>query len=234
MLTQVECELRMYHGGIKRAEAMMQKAEDKGRAVTNPYAKEILDEFVLPLSSAIRAELDSKRAGARKAHATLLKGLDPDAVALLAVRTTLNSVLSQGSGQHRNIGHDIGRTVYNELILVQIEESHPELYHTLARDFARRLSKDERHRMTVYKLQAKKAGIDLIEWPIGARDQVGLYLLGLLEVAGMIEIEEQQVQGKYKLPRVVRLSFDLMQRIDSVKAYVAITMPVYGPVRRAA
>lgn len=229
-LTQVECELRMYHGGIKRAEAMMQKAEDKGRAVTNPYAKEILDEYVLPLANAVRAELDVSRAGRRQAHASLLAGLDPDAVALLAVRTALNCFFKERDKSHtRSMAYEIGKAVHNELVLVQIEEHNPALYHTLAKDFGRRLSKDERHRMTVFKMQAREAGILVVEWPVGSRDQVGMYLLGLLEAAGMVEIGAQTVKhGKNEL-RPVTLSIELLERIDQVKSYIAITMPVFGP-----
>lgn len=229
LLTQVEVEQRMFQGGIKRAENMMSKAEEKGRAVNNPYAKEILDEYVLPLSSAIKIELDVKRAGRRQAHAALLDGLDPDAVAFLAVRTCINLILKAGVTQHRAAGYAIGRAIHNELVLSQIEAFNPALYHTLAVDFGRRLSKDERHRMTVFKRQANEAGILFSEWPVGARDQVGLYLLGLLEGAGMVTIEEQMF--KYGKPEAmaVMLSPDLMDRIDQIKAYVAITMPVYGP-----
>jgi DNA-directed RNA polymerase len=86
--------------------------------------------------------------------------------------------------------------------------------------------------MTVFKMQAAKAGLLIPEWPIGARDQVGLYLLGLLEVSGMIEIEPEQkmrVAGYKRAKRAVSISFELMKRIDQIKAHIEITMPVYGP-----
>jgi DNA-directed RNA polymerase len=229
LLTQQEVEERMYAGGIQRACTMMANAEEKGRAATNPYAKEVFAEYVLPLAEVIRTELDASRPGRRQAHAALLKGLNPDAVAFLAVRACMNGVLMQGQGQHRAIAYDIGRTIHNELVLIQIEDFSPELYHTLARDLGRRLSKDERHRMTVFKMQAAKAGILISEWPIGARDQVGLYLLGLLEQAGMVEIAEPERKHGKQLPRVVTLAQSLMERIDQIKSHIAITLPVYGP-----
>lgn len=229
LLTQEQVEMRMFNGGIKRAEQMMAKAEEAGRAVQNPYAKEILDEYVLPIANAIRAELDLKRAGKRQAHATLLDGLDEEAVAFLAVRSCLNDILIEGISQHRRAAYNIGRTVHSELVLTQIEEHNPDLYHTLVRDFGRRLSKDERHRMTVFKMQAAKAGLNIIEWPVGARDQVGLYILGLIEKAGMIELGPILLKHGKQLPQAVTLNPALVDRIDAVKSYVAITMPVYGP-----
>lgn len=232
LLTQAEVEQRMYNGGINRAEAMMAKAEDTGRAHQNPYAKELFAEYVLPLAAALKSELDTKRVGRRQAHAVLLHGLDLDAVAFLAVRCAIGGLLGNSRGasdNHRKLAYDIGRTVHCELVLAQIEEFNPALYFTLANDFQRRLSKDERHRMTVFKRQADAAGIILTEWPRGARDQVGMYLLELLEVAGMIEIGPAfNVQGKAAY-RSVALTPGIIERIASVKGYVSVTMPVYGP-----
>lgn len=235
LLTQAEVEARMYYGGIKRAEDMMTKAEDKGRAVTNPYAKEILDEYVMPLAQAINSELSQKRVGVRQAHATLLGGIDPEAVAALAIRTCLNEVMMPGRSTSnvgsslRHVAKAIGRTVHNELVLDQIADTMPELFYTLDRDFNRRMSKDERHRMTVFKMQAYKAGINVVEWPMGARDQVGIYLLGLIEAMGMVEIEAPHKSRGKDAPRGVSLSPDLMDRIQQIKGFVSITMPVYGP-----
>ncbi len=230
LLTQMEVEQRMYFGGITRAENMMNNAEQQGRAHQNPYAKELFREYVLPLAEAIKQELDVGRVGRRMAHASLLVGLDYDAVAFLAVRAVLGGLLDgQKEHHHRLVAYDIGRTIHAELVLAQIEDHNPALYHTLARDFQRRMSKDERHRMTVFKRQARAAGILVIEWPTGARDQVGMYLLGLLEAAGLVEIGPARiVRGKTEY-RSVTLAMDVMKRINDVKHYVSMTMPVYGP-----
>lgn len=228
LLTQEQVEARMYYGGIKRAENMMQRAEEKGRAVTNPYASSILREYVLPLAEALKQELADKRAGRQRAHVQLLQGLDLDTVALLAVRTALNTLL-HGFNKARQVGYEIGKMVHSELVLIQIEEHNPELYRTLVRDFGRRMSKDVRHRMTVFKMQAKAAGIEVVEWPTGARDQVGLYLLDLLQQAGMVEVGATTTfRGKTEFGEVM-LSQQVIEQIDSIKAYVAVTMPVYGP-----
>jgi DNA-directed RNA polymerase len=230
LLTQEQVEQRMFYGGIARAEGMMQKAEEQGRAHQNPYAKEIFNEYVLPLAQAIRAEQDASKAGRRQAHAALLKGLDADAVAFLAVRTVIGSLMDGAKEhQHRAVAYEIGRTVHCELVLAQIEDFNPALYHTLARDFQRRLSKDERHRMTVFKRQANETGILLTEWPKGSRDQVGMYVLGMLEVAGLIEIGPTRLNRGKQETRAVALSFDVLSRINEVKDYIAMTMPVYGP-----
>lgn len=231
LMTQEEVEKRMYYGGIKRAESMMKDAEEHGRAHTNPYAKEILRDYVLPIAEVIRQEVNAKRAGAARAHVSLLKPIDPEAVALLAVRTALNCCMNVRAGKtdNRSVSSSIGTAVHSELVLVQIEDEFPELYYTLSRDLARRQSKNERHRTTTMRLQAEKQGYFLIEWPVGAREQVGSFLLGLIAQAGMLTIGDAPIEGGRIAYRPVAMSQELMVRIAEVKSYVAVTTPTYGP-----
>lgn len=228
-LTQQDVENRMYRGGINRAEKTMARAEESGRAHQNPYAKELFREYVLPLAAVIKADLEAKRAGRRQAHVALLVSLDPEAVAFLAVRHVVSTLLSSKPEAHRKLAYGIGLTVHRELVLAQIHEEAPELYQTLARDFGRRLSKDERHRLRVFTMQAKQRGIPVVEWDIGSREQVGFYLMGLLEDAGLIELGTEIRTGLKRESREVFMHPEIIEHIDKVKAYVSITMPVYGP-----
>lgn len=230
-LTQVEVENKMYSDGILRAEGSMNRAEDQGRAHQNPYAKALFAEYVLPIANAIRADIASKKPGRRQAHVVLLDGLDPETVAYMAVRYVLSNLLSPHPEHHRSLATGIGRTVHRELSLTQIQHEAPDLFETISRDLGRRMSKNERHRSTVFMLQAKKRGLNVAEWNIGSREQVGFYLLGLLETAGLIEIgNEVRLGGAYKRDtRTVNLHPDVVAELDRVKAYVAVTMPVHGP-----
>ena len=162
ILTQYEVEKRMYYGGIKRAESMMAKAEESGRAHTNPYAKEILRDYVLPLAAVIHKDVTTPKARAARAHVSLLRALDHEAVALLAVRTCLNCCMNVRAGKvdNRSVASSIGSAVHSELVLTQIEDEFPELYYTLSRDLARRQSKTERHRTVTMRLQAERSNVN--------------------------------------------------------------------------
>lgn len=230
LLTQLQIEDRMYDGGIARATANMANTEQRGAAYDNPYAKEIIRDYVLPIAAAIEADINASVPGQRGAHVGLILGLDIEAVAFLAVRHALGVLLGPNPEGHNTLGYGIGRTVNRELVLSQFEMQNPALYHTLSRDFSRRMSKDERHRVTVFKMQAAANGIKITEWPVGAYNQVGLYLMGVMERAGLLTVEKTEIrQGYIKLQRPVYLNPEIMERIDQVKAYVAITAPVYGP-----
>jgi DNA-directed RNA polymerase len=235
LLTQVEVEQRMYLGGIKRAEGMMRKAEENGSADRNPYSKQIFNDYVQPLAQALQADIEKSRPGRAMSHVALLRGMDYGAIAYLAVRTVINICFDPRQKAHdRYIGYQIGTTINSELVLAQIEAHNPALYHTLANDLGRRLSKNERHKLTVHRLQAKKAGIRWVDWPRGSREQVGSYLLGMLSDAGLVEIAETseiRVGSKKPtvVPRPVTLALHLLERVSKVKGFVAITSPVYGP-----
>lgn len=231
LMTQEEVEKRMYYGGIKRAETTMKQAEEHGRAHTNPYAQEVLRDYVLPLADVIRQDVNAKKAGAAKAHVSLLRSLDPEAVALLAVRTALNCCMNTRASltDNRSMALTIGTSVHSELVLTQIEDEFPDLYYVLTRDLARRQSKNERHRTKTMRLQAEKQGYFLIEWPIGAREQVGYYLMGLMHQAGMIEIGEAPIAHGKVQNREIAMAQSLMDRVSQIKSYIAITAPTYGP-----
>jgi DNA-directed RNA polymerase len=236
LLTQQQVEDTMYYGGIKRAKARMAMAEEKGSAERNPYAATVFRNYVLPLSEILFAEVMKPVAGRRSAHSQLLRSLDLDAVALLTVRTVLSTLLSNDVKTLRPLGYAVGKIIHCELVLAQIQHLSPELYHTLATDFQRKKSKDVRHRMTVFRMQAEKNGIPIEEWDTGARDQVGLYLLDHLARLGMIHIDSPPVEatsgkkiaGK-RPPLEVRLSDDVLETVSQIKGIVEITSPVYGP-----
>lgn len=234
LLTQQQIEQRMYSDGIRRMEARMADAEDSGNAQRNPYGATVMRDFVMPLSVILHDELKAKKIGRRAAHAQLLAPLDLDAVAYLTVRTVLTSVMSSDIPDIRKLATAIGRIVHCELVLAQIEFLAPELYHTLRVDFGRRLSKNVRHRMTVFKLQAKEHGIDLDEWGPGSRDQVGLYLLETLARLGMIDVDappmvgDKKMSGK-RIKMYVRLAPDVLETINRIKDFVSINTPMFGP-----
>lgn len=229
MLTQEDVELRMYAEGVERANTLFSTAEEKGRAAQTPYAQRLFREYVLPLAAILHAEVGDSKPARRRAYIALLHPLDLDTVAFLAVRHVLNTLLGPRPANHRTLGYSIGRTIHRELVLAQIEQELPELYHTLARDFSRRVSTDEAHRMAVFKMQAKKAGINWSEWTIGSRDQVGLYLLGKIEDIGLVELSTPRRIGYKHDYSSVTLTPPVLQVVDSVKHYLAETSPAYGP-----
>lgn len=228
MLTQVELEKQMYAGGRARADRIMHNNEEQGRAVNNPYSSTLYRRFILPLSEIIREDLTVKKAGAHKAHVKLLEPLDTDAVAFIAVRHATNALLcSEHDSTARMLVTDIGKAVYHELMLKVFEKVNPALFNTLVHSMNRRMSKNERHRMTVFKMQAKAEGIELPEWGSEGVTQVGSYLVNQLELLGMLKTW-RVLKGK-RQSIAVSIDPEVLGLIDTIKNMVKETMPYYLP-----
>lgn len=198
--TQEEIELELYQFGRTNMAKAIDKNEEAGRAHNNPYAQAIYRRFILPLADLIRKDLEHKRVGRRQAHVRLLETLDPEGVAFIAVRSALSGLLmkKEFGSNGRNLVAEVGRSVYHEYMLTHFEHVEPELFFTLVNDFDRRQSKNERHKMTVFKQQAKKNNINWNQWSGGDRDQVGAYLLEQLSVLGMVNCRTVTVPNSSK------------------------------------
>ncbi|WCA46225.1 DNA-directed RNA polymerase [Caulobacter phage DCM] len=235
MLTQAELEAEMYAHGRHRAERMMSRNEDAGSANNNPYAPAIYRRFVLPLAELIREDIETKRPGRRKAHAVLLEAMNAEAVAYLAVRNVLNLMLMQANDKitARQVASAVGKAVYHELMLSLFSEAEPDLFYTLVNDLGRRMSKSERHRMTVFKMQAKEAGVPFPEWGVAGVEQVGAYLLDQLEELGMLTTWMVVVpgSGRAKPKKVVdiRLTDELNELIGAIKGNIIECTPYFLP-----
>lgn len=238
MQTQAELELETYQFGRSRAISMMRGNEDKGRANNNPYAQAVFRRFVLPLAEIIREDLNHRRVGRRQAHVKLLRPIDCEAAAYIAVRATLIALLAgkgdnlkEGAG--RNVVSEVGRGVYHEYVLEHFAEIEPDLFYHLVNDFERRMSRNERHRMTVFKMQAKKAGVHFTEWGSGDCDQVGAYLVEQLERLGMVETKQVTIQHRHKnnirTKIVVTMSDECSDLISQIKNFVVESTPYFLP-----
>jgi len=233
LLTQIEVEEQMYQGGITRAQASMQANEARGAADQNAYAKAVYRDWIDPVATEIALDVGerSNKPGQRMAYTTLLRPLNAESVALIALRQALTfcMAMNEDNRHHRALSNALGAAVHSELVLTQIDSLEPDLFMTIARDLGRRRSKNLRHKMAVFRNQASAHQIELTEWPVGARDQVGMYLLGVLERCGVLDIGETYRQGYKHAYRPVNLSTDLLQKIEQIKGFVSITSPVYGP-----
>jgi len=233
MMTQIEVEQRMYVGGIERARASIEQREEKGEAALNPYAATIYRDFVQPLSDQIEQDRIPKGPGRFAAHIGLLRAIDAGTLAYLAIRVTLNKLMERGATV-RSLAYHVGATIHQELVLEKFAEQSPDLYHVLTRDFARRRTKSTRHRLTVFKRQAKEQGVEVPEWGVGHRDTVGLYLLHRMQGIGLIHMDSMSFdtadgrKGKRTSPDVYIMP-DVMDSIDNIKGIFEVSRPLYGP-----
>lgn len=232
MQTQAELEHEMYHQGKARTEARMLRNEVEGRANMNPYAQAVLRRFVLPLAEKLDEEIVNAKAGRNHAAVGYLKPLDPEVVAYIAVRTTLVFMMNVRSEEQstRGLMLEIGKAMYHEYMLSVFANEEPELFYALVNDFDRRHTGTD-HRLTVFKHSAKANGLEWVEWGLGAKEQVGAYLLDGLHTLGMVEVMKggHFERGKVSIRMYCTLNPDVLGMISQIKELVAETAPVFMP-----
>ncbi|APL99490.1 RNA polymerase [Aquamicrobium phage P14] len=231
MLTQEEIEREAYQHGRNRSAKTISRNEEEGRANANPYAQAIYRRFVLPLADMIKKDVSEKRTGRRQAHVQLLAPIDPLAVAFIAVRGVLNALLTDSDAGGRKVGHTVGASVYHEYCLSVFHEAEPDLFFAITNDLGRRMSKSERHRMTVYKMSAKANGVQFNEWGQGNVDQVGGYLIDCLEQLGMVYTSTGTMKRGRGFQHVinVELSSEVLTIVSRISDRFIETTPYFLP-----
>lgn len=229
MQTQRELELDMVRIGKESADRVHQEAEEKGRASSNPYASAVHRRFVEPLSKLLAASYvnGKPKTGRVSKLVSLMDGLDPLVTSYISIRTAMNLLIQQADTPGVSLARKIGGSVYGEKLLRQFEEMNPALFHVLTRDLARRMSKDERHRLNVFKHEAEHHGIELEEWTVSDRVLVGTAILRQMESLGLVI--RNKVAQKGKTVDLYDLDPKVRGLLESIKDFVSLTQPVKMP-----
>lgn len=226
-MNQRELELQAYAHGRERISESIKRNEEAGRADSNPYAQKLYREFLFPLRDILATELGERKPGRRQAHAALLEGMDVDSIAFLAMRHGISTAMSQTSARANAIA--IGRSVYHEYLLTQFSEINPTLFYYLMNDIDRRMSTDERYRMTVMRNQAAKTGIKFVEWNNAAVHQVGYYLLDKLVQVGLLTTDQRFDSTEGGVVVEVEFSERAAKFVSQITEFVTAMAPYWTP-----
>lgn len=227
MTTQVELEQQMVDGGRAKVLGSFQRNEEAGTAHNNPYAAAVYRRFVQPLADLIDAYCSEVKRGVAASGKGLLRPHDPMVVAFLTVRHLLDGMTMNREHGPTYVARAIGQSIYGETLLKAFEDVEPELYFTLVRDFERRMTKSERHRLTVFKLQAEKNGVPVPVWTPEDKFAVGTTLVYLARDVGLIEIAETRV-GK-KSQRSYQMTATVAGMLEQIKGFMAGIQPISLP-----
>lgn len=226
-MNQQQLEKLMVDGGRERALGHIQRNEDKGQAYNNPYAQAVYRRYVIPMAEILTQYLGEAKRGVQAAAKGLLRDHDPYVLAFITVRQCLTTANESEQKTLASLAVDVGRTVYGETILAAFEDINPELYYTMVHDFERRMSKSERHRLTVFRLQAQKNNIPLPHWDASQVTGVGTVLVGVARELGLIDVKQIIQRRKKKL--LVTLHPEVSGILEKVTDFVAGASPMVLP-----
>lgn len=227
MLTQAELEQEMVDGGRAKVLGSFNRNEEAGTAHNNPYASAVYRRFVVPLADMITAYVGEVKRGVAASGKALLRAHDPMLLAVITVRTLMDTNMQTKKNAPTSVARMIGQTIYGEALLEAFENVEPDLYYTLVRDFERRMTKSERHRLTVFKMQAEQAGVPIPAWSPEDKLAVGTTLIYLAREAGLIVMSDVR-EGK-KTIRQYAMAADVAGMMDHIKGFVAGIQPISLP-----
>lgn len=221
---QLEWERKHRELGQVKMSAQLEAAKEDGRITDTPLGSVVLRRYLLWLAERIRKDVkdDMDVPGRSKAYSPLLMALDEGSVALIALSEMLN-LLTAGTVQATTAGFAIGKALYGELALAHFRDMNANLYEVLVEDLQAKMSKDLRHRMTIFRMQASQNGIELPEWTQVQKLQVGMYVLGLMSTPNedgiqLCNIELRQIKMKTKY--MVELDPSIIRIMDGIERAV--------------
>lgn len=227
MVSQEELEQQMVDGGRAKVLGSFKRNEEAGAAHNNPYAAAVYRRFVQPLADLIDSYCAEQKRGVRAASKSLMRPHDPMALAFMTVRLLMDTTMQAKNNAPTAVARLLGQSIYGETLLAKFEHVEPDLYYTLCRDFERRMTKSERHRLTVFKMQAEKAGVPLPVWSPEDKLAIGTILIYLARDVGLIEVTLTQ-DGKKKA-RGYELTAEVAGMLDHIKGFVAGIQPLSLP-----
>lgn len=191
--SQLEWETKHRDLGRIKLQANLDKADDTGRITDTPLGSGVVRRYLVKVSSELAHDITVElgEVGRNKQYAILLRDLDPDVVALIALSTLLEGTTrrSEDGTKMTGLAHELGKRIYGEIVLANFKDLKPDLYETLVSDLQSKMSSDLRHRMTVFRMQAEKNGVEVPVWTPKHKVQVGMYLLGIMSRCGLMDIE---------------------------------------------
>lgn len=221
---QLAFEIKHRDLGRERMASIINAAEEQGRLTDTPLGTGVLRRYLQRLSETISLDITEELGvpGRSKQYAVLLKNMDPDVLALVTLDTVIEHLeLSDEEEDSVPLGSmatAIGRAIHSEILLTEFKDISPDLFEVLTNSLKSRMSKNLRHKMTVYKLQAADQGLELPEWTTAQRAQVGSYLIGLLINMGVLEQFTRWI--KRKSVYCVSLGTEVVDLMEAIRERV--------------
>lgn len=226
---QLTLETEMLNRGQDRYFATVSRCKEKGIEATTSYGKILLKHGIEPLSAAIRTfmtEADTGKAGRRHKALGMLKGMDTDVVAFIALRKTLDT-LSKNVLMQR-VAISVARELELEKKLTALQEQDKTRFDATQRHIKH--SRTRKYRKTVLQYAfGKSLTVEFEPWPEADCVHLGHKIIELIiQSTGLFSMRE----APYKHGRsayVLEPSASCQAWVQRHQDVAAIMTPDYLP-----
>lgn len=213
---------RYYHNLYKNISRSEESVTPHGRALMAaslvPIVK-LLDEKFKPYKL-------RKKGGVIPTAIQLLLGTNLDLLALITIKTTLDTLASQKT--YTSLALSIAKRVEDELVYIDLAKHQPKLWRFLQRDLSK-VSNYVRKRVLVM-LTISRSNLPRLKWTKQEKVHVGSFLLeSLIESTGLVKVE-QLYNNRGHSRNVVVMTERTRDWVTKFHNYKEISKPFYLPM----
>lgn len=235
--SQAEREARRLAEGREVILATVMAAEKKGKVDSLPYQNYLIRQAIEELAADVKATIKGKTgARAYAKYAQYLGTIDIRLASLRAIQAVLGVLLREGGADEaapvwKKAAYAAGQAVYSEYLMQHFKKVNPALFNSLAREYSRSMTRDERHLLAAFKAKFAKT-YKLPLWEHGDIEGVGNYVLTQLTSYHFLESwsATQFKNGKPYTVRFLRLDESLRGAALEIMDRVADLPRVAGPL----
>lgn len=179
---QLQIESDMLDLGVSRYRSNLNFNVERGQPTSSGGAASLTANCVAGVAEAIRnwiEEIASKGRGRRAEAFAYIRDFEPETLAYVSVRITLDRVLSRGGATLTQTASQIGSYVEGEFRLREFAKDHPALVNEALKNIESR-SRNVNYRRTVLTMLMNKHDQKWDRWSEKARLHVGMLLIELL------------------------------------------------------
>ena len=223
---QIKLELGMVDRGKAKAANSDRAAREGGRVADTTYGKALTRQFLPELVTYIETYIAVGGATRFGKYRALLRMVDADKAALLALRGVFQDPFS--SRPLPALAKLIGGMIEDEIKFSLFQEDHTEYYDTVIKDFEQRRVTNYRHRRRVLGFKANEKEVAWTAWTLDQRLHVGMILLDCILTSTDLIEKSMQRKGR-KTTTVVNLTAEANDWIEKHKDHMALLSPEFMP-----
>lgn len=235
--TQALREERLIAEGRENILASVMKAEGKGQINQLPYQNYLIRQVLEGVAKDIKDDIAGGAPRAYKKFAQYLGTIQPELAALRAIQAVLGVLFREGGADipqplWKRAAYAAGSAVYSEYLMQHFKGLSPALFNSLAREYSRSMTRDERMLLSAFKGGFKAAGYEAPTWAFGDIEQVGSYILDRLVQHRFLESwsRTEVRRGKAYTVRYLMLDEHLRSASLTLMDHIADLPRVAGPL----
>ena len=224
---QLTLESEMSTLGLIRYRAKQQRARERSQPWATDAAREYTARLIVTIAERIETRIDlmKNRPGSVPEALTYLALLEPRVIALLLMRSALNSVMRLRSITRASVM--VGGEIEREARYHQFRAAYPGLFETIKNRIKNSTSPGYKHK--VISQAMRSTSWEYEAWTEETKLRVGAVLLDILVTLGVVERKHPLLQRRGKKGPILTASSDLDAWLVAYDEFYELLSPLFLP-----